>query len=153
MSDTASVRYAHTNLVANDWKNLVSFYCEVFGCVPVGAERDQKGERFEALTNLSGGEVRGRHLRLPGHGEKGPTLEVFQFTPNESALPPVLNRPGFAHFAFEVPDVELKRKEVIQWGGRDYGQLVTLDIPGAGKLTLIYMCDPEGNIVELQKWH
>src|SRR5437879_6790697 len=26
--------------------------------------------------------------------------------------------------------------EILKWGGRDYGQLVTLDIPGAGKLTL-----------------
>ena len=32
-------------------------------------------------------------------------------------------------------------------------QLVTIDISGAGKLSLIYMSDPEGNIVELQKWH
>lgn len=153
MPDTASIRYAHTNLIANDWNKMVAFYCEVFGCVPVGSERDNKGPLFEALTNLSGGGVRGRHLRLPGHGENGPTLEVFQFTQNEPSLPSELRRPGFAHLAFEVPDVEVKREEVIKWGGRDYGQLVTLDIPGAGKLTLIYMCDPEGNIIELQKWH
>ena len=43
--------------------------------------------------------------------------------------------------------------EVLGWGGKDVGQLVTLDIPGAGRLTLIYVADPEGNIVELQKWH
>jgi catechol-2,3-dioxygenase len=30
---------------------------------------------------------------------------------------------------------------------------VTIDIKGAGRLTLIYMTDPEGNIIELQKWH
>ena len=28
-----------------------------------------------------------------------------------------------------------------------------LDIPGAGRLTLVYMTDPEGTIIELQKWH
>ena len=33
------------------------------------------------------------------------------------------------------------------------GDLVTLDIPGAGRLTLVYMTDPEGNIIELQRWH
>ena len=37
--------------------------------------------------------------------------------------------------------------------GRDFSQLVTLDIPGEGKLTVIYVCDPEGNIIELQEWH
>jgi predicted enzyme related to lactoylglutathione lyase len=27
--------YAHTNLVATDWKRLSSLYQEVFGCVPI----------------------------------------------------------------------------------------------------------------------
>jgi hypothetical protein len=52
-----------------------------------------------------------------------------------------------------VPDVEGKRQEILRWGGREVGQLVTIDIPGAGRLTLIYMTDPEGNIIELQRWH
>jgi catechol-2,3-dioxygenase len=38
-------------------------------------------------------------------------------------------------------------------GGADLGSVITLDIPGEGSLTLIYMTDPEGNIVELQYWH
>jgi catechol 2,3-dioxygenase-like lactoylglutathione lyase family enzyme len=80
-------------------------------------------------------------------------LEIFQYVEQEPSLQPSLIRPGFAHVAFEVPDVEAKREEVIREGGRDLGQLVTLDIPGAGRLTLIYLCDPEGNIVELQRWH
>ncbi len=150
----SAIRYAHTNLIANDWNTMVAFYCEVFDCVPVSSERDHKGPLFQALTALPDGHARGRHLRLPGHGDHGPTLEIFQYSPeNLPAQPSDLRRPGFAHIAFEVPDVEAKRVEVLRWGGRDYGQLVTLDIPGAGKLTLIYMCDPEGNIIELQRWH
>lgn len=147
------IRYAHTNLTAADWRRLMAFYVEVFGCEPVSTERDNKGPLFEALTGLVGGSVKGRHLRLPGHGERGPTLEIFQFNPQEPSRPSALNRPGFAHLAFEVPDVDAKRAEILRWGGRDFGQLVTLDIPGAGRLTLIYMTDPEGNIVELQHWH
>ena len=42
-------------------------------------------------------------------------------------------------------------KKIKQLGGCDYGDKVTINIAGAGKLTLIYMTDPEGNIVELQK--
>jgi catechol 2,3-dioxygenase-like lactoylglutathione lyase family enzyme len=149
----AGIRYAHTNLIANDWRKLAEFYCQVFACTPVSSERDHKGEFFEKLTGIKGGNARGRHLRLPGHGERGPTLEIFQYHPNEPTLASSLTRPGFAHIAFEVPDVEAKREEVKAWGGRDFGQRVTIDIPGAGKLTLIYMTDPEGNIIELQKWH
>lgn len=152
-ASNSGIRYAHTNLMANDWKKLQDFYVEVFACEPVSSERDHKGPKFEALTGLPGGSFKGRHLRLPGHGERGPTIEIFQSDRNETKLPTSLVRPGFAHIAFEVPDVAAKREEILRWGGRDVGQLVTLDIPGAGLLTLIYMADPEGNIVELQRWH
>jgi hypothetical protein len=27
-----------------------------------------------------------------------------------------------------------------------------LDIPGAGRVTFVYLTDPEGNIIELQHW-
>ena len=147
------IRYAHTNLIANDWKRLMDFYCQVFDCVPVSSERDHQGPHFEALTGIKGGNAKGRHIRLPGHGERGPTLEIFQYKENDPTLPTSLTRPGFAHIAFEVPEMDKKRAEVLAWGGRDVGQQVTIDIPGAGKLTLIYMTDPEGNILELQKWH
>lgn len=148
-----SIRYAHTNLVARDWERLVAFYARIFECLPVSSERDHHGPKFEALTNRPAARARGRHLRLPGHGENGPTLEIFEFENAPPHLPSEIARPGFAHVAFEVPDIAAKRQEVISAGGSDHGEIVTLDIPGAGRLTLCYMRDPEGNIVELQTWH
>lgn len=153
MNPSTKIRYAHTNLVAKDWRRLAHFYEKIFACTPVSSERDHQGEKFSALTARPNARAQGRHLRVPGHGENGPTLEIFQFENGAAPLPPEITRPGFAHLAFEVPDVETKRAEVLAAGGRDYGQIVTLDIPGAGRLTLCYMCDPEGNIVELQHWH
>jgi catechol 2,3-dioxygenase-like lactoylglutathione lyase family enzyme len=149
----SGIRYAHTNLIANDWQRMADFYTQVFGCEPVSAERDHHGPHIDALTGMPGERIRGRHLRLPGHGDHGPTIEIFSYSRNEPTPPTALNRPGFAHLAFEVPDVEAKRAEILRWGGRDVGELVTIEIKGAGRLTLIYMADPEGNIVELQKWH
>ena len=101
---------------------------------------------------MPGMRIRGRHLRVPGHGKNGPTIEIFTFSENAPDEPRPLNRPGFAHLAFEVDDVEEKRVQIKQFGGADYGELVTIDIAGTGPLTLLYMTDPEGNIVELQKW-
>lgn len=147
------IRYAHTNLIADDWRRLVQFYIEVFECVPVSSERDHHGPLTDALTGMPGARIQGRHLRLPGHGEHGPTLEVFTYATNAEHPPTQLHRPGFQHMAFEVDDVDGKREEILARGGRDVGKVVTLDIPGAGKLTLVYMTDPEGNILELQKWH
>ena len=44
-------RYAHTNLIARDWRRLSDFYVRVFGCVPVPPERDY---RSAMPTNLYG---------------------------------------------------------------------------------------------------
>ncbi len=147
------VRYAHTNLIARDWQAMVSFYCDVFGCVPVSSERDHHGPHIDTLTAMPGARIRGRHVRFPGHGDNGPTLEVFTYSDQLAAAPTALNRPGFAHLAFEVEDVARTRDEILRRGGRDVGGEVTIEIAGAGRLTLIYMTDPEGNIIELQKWH
>ncbi len=147
------VRYAHTNLVADDWRAMVVFYHEVFDCQPVGAERDHHGPHVDALTGLTGATICGIHLRLPGFGPDGPTLEIFQYNQNADRPKHAANLPGFSHIAFQVDDVERKREEVLARGGADLGRLQTIDIPGAGRLTLTYLTDPEGNIIELQHWH
>jgi catechol 2,3-dioxygenase-like lactoylglutathione lyase family enzyme len=153
VSNKPRVRYAHTNLIARDWRAMMGFYVDIFGCEPVSVERDNHGPMVDALTGIPGARIRGRHLLFPGHGERGPTLEIFTYEQQLDAPPSALNRPGFAHLAFEVDDVERTRDAVLARGGRDVGQLVTIDIPGAGRLTLVYMTDPEGNIIELQRWH
>ena len=147
-----TIRYAHTNMVARDWQRLARFYEEVFGCQPVGVERDYSGETVDRLTAMSGIRVRGQHLRLPGCGENGPTLEIFQYEP-ESPRPNLkVEGPGFAHMAFVVEDLAAKRAEVLEHGGRDVGEIVTIPIEGEGVLTLVYIEDPEGNVLELQEW-
>ena len=150
---TGRVRYAHTNLIAVDWQKLAQFYVDVFRCEPVSSERDHRGPHIDNLTGMPGARIRGRHYRLPGHGENGPTIEIFSYEKNLPSPGKELNRPGFAHLAFEVEDVDRTRQMILDRGGKDVGKLVTIDIPGAGRLTLIYMADPEGNIIELQKWH
>src|SRR5437868_5876855 len=111
------MRYAHTNVVARDWRALARFYTEVLGCEPVSSERDHGGQLYEALTNLPAARATGRHLRLPGHGPRGPTLEIFHFNELADAPVPRLNRPGLAHLAFEVEDVETVRRRVLDAGG------------------------------------
>jgi predicted enzyme related to lactoylglutathione lyase len=145
-------KYKHTNIVAKDWRKMAEFYEQVFGCDPVPPERRAVGEWVEQCTGVPGAEVRGIHLRLPGYGDDGPTLEIFEYNKTEEQLETAINRPGFAHLAFEVDDVEAARDEVIAAGGRSVGEMITAEITGAGTITLIYMTDPEGNIVELMKW-
>lgn len=147
-----ATRYVHTNLIAQDWKRLSIFYREVFGCVPVPPQRDLSGEWLDKATGLSGSQISGVHLLLPGYGEGGPTLELFQYgsMPEHPSVQP--NTPGFAHIAFAVDDVAAMAQVVLDHGGTAIGELVVREVPGVGLLTFQYLADPEGNIVELQNW-
>jgi predicted enzyme related to lactoylglutathione lyase len=147
-----NARYKHTNIVARDWRKLAEFYQGILGCIPVPPERAAKGEWVERCTGVPGAEVQGVHLRLPGYGEDGPTLEIFQYNRAQQRPETAINRPGLAHLAFEVEDVGAAREAVIAAGGACVGEMVTVEIPGAGRITFVYMTDPEGNIIELQKW-
>jgi len=145
-------KYKHTNIVARNWRELADFYRQVLGCSEVPPERAATGEWVERCTSVPGAEIRGIHLRLPGFGDEGPTLEIFQYNNALNRPETAINRPGLAHLAFEVDDVEAARDEVTASGGTCVGEMVTVDIPDAGIITFIYMTDPEGNIIELQKW-
>lgn len=147
-----NARYVHTNIVAEDWQQLAQFYIAVFGCVPVPPERDIQGAWLNAATGLPAAHIRGVHLRLPGYGPDGPTLEIFQYRPEHPPSPKSINRPGLAHLAFAVDDVATAQEAVLAAEGEAVGEMVTLEIPGAGSVTFVYVTDPEGNIIELQRW-
>jgi hypothetical protein len=110
-------KYAHTNLVAHNWKRLALFYETVFGCVPIPPERDLSGDWLDKVTGIPGAHIRGTHLQLPGYEQGGPTLEIFHK------------------------------------GGSAVGELTVREVPGIGVLTVRYVADPEGNIIEIQSWN
>ena len=145
-------KYTHTNLIAADWQKLAAFYQEVFDCTPILPERDLFGEWIDQATGIPDVHIRGLHLRLPGYGDAGPTLEIFQYDeiPQHPDIKP--NTPGFAHLAFEVDDVAAKAQQIFEYGGSAVGELTVREIPGVGVITFQYVADPEGNIIEIQRW-
>jgi glyoxylase I family protein len=148
-----AVRYHHTNIVARDPERLGAFYVEVFGCVRTGQDRDLGGEWLERGTGLPGARVRGFHLRLPGHGDEGPTVEIFSLDEMTDRIPSVVNRPGLMHVAFSVDDIHATLERFVKAGGSKLGEPVEAPaargVPRAG---FVYARDPEGNIVELLEW-
>jgi catechol 2,3-dioxygenase-like lactoylglutathione lyase family enzyme len=145
-------KYVHTNIMAHDWQKLSKFYQDVFGCVPVPPQRDFKGEALERATNIPNAAFQGMHLCLPGFGENGPTLEIFQYQDMPARAETLVHRPGFGHIAFLVDDVAGARKAVLEAGGEDVGETITLQTADGRKVTFVYITDPEGNILELQSW-
>jgi catechol 2,3-dioxygenase-like lactoylglutathione lyase family enzyme len=145
-------RFGHVNVIARDWHRLADFYTRVFGCTFVPPERDYRGSELAAGTGVPDAALRGVHLRLPGGGPDGPTLEIYQYDPSLEGLPTAANRPGFGHLAFVVPDVATARSVVLAEGGRAVGEAVTLRTADGRRVSWVYVTDPEGNIVELQSW-
>ena len=145
-------RYVHTNLVARDWRALTTFYSSVFNCVVAPPERDFSGPVLEAGTGVQGAAIRGVHVRLPGCGPDGPTLEIFSYCRPADGPAPAVNRPGLGHIAFAVPSVPEARAQVLEAGGRPVGDIVTLTTADRRRVTWCYVTDPEGNIIELQSW-
>ncbi len=130
----------------------MAFYEAALDCVPVGVERELAADWLSRSVGL---EVRitGRHLRLPGLGDEGPTLEIFHYEPLVDSGFPMPNRTGYGHIAFIVEDVHLALERVLSCGGTLLGEVAMGGIEGAGIIELVYCRDPEGNVIELQRWH
>jgi predicted enzyme related to lactoylglutathione lyase len=147
-----NAKYVHTNLTGRDWRKLVRFYCDVFGCIPMPPERDLSGDWLDDLTSLQKSHLAGIHVRLPGFDRDGPTLEIFGYDQMLAGSKPVVNEPGFGHLAFLVENVDAALQAVLSAGGGVVGRVSTAEVKGVGVLRVVYARDPEGNILELQHW-
>ncbi len=146
------VRFGHTNLIARDWRRLANFYIDLFGCTLVPPERNYSGPVLERGTGIPGAALEGAHLRLPGYGEHGPTLEIFTYARNQERPMSAPNVLGFGHIAFQVASVPDACSQVIAAGGSAVGEVVTSTTSTGSQVMWCYVTDPEGNIVELQSW-
>jgi catechol-2,3-dioxygenase len=107
---------------------------------------------LDDATSIFNARVSGIHLLLPGFGDDGPTLEIFQYADMPDTDLHKINQPGFGHIAFAVENVRETLDNVVRNGGSKIGNVVSTEIKDAGMIEFVYACDPEGNIIELQKW-
>jgi predicted enzyme related to lactoylglutathione lyase len=145
-------KYVHTNLIAEHWKELAHFYEEIFDCKVIPPERDFRGKDIEAGTGIKNVHLQGVHLQLPGYKENGPTLEIFKYSPQSEKQQKEINSPGYGHIAFQVDNVGKAKEIILNNGGREIGEIVTLQVGSDSKVTWCYVTDPEGNVIELQSW-
>ncbi|WP_299533534.1 VOC family protein [Ulvibacterium sp.] len=146
------MRFAHINIASTDWRRLSDFYIKTFNCKLVPPIRKQSGLWLDKGTGLKDAHLQGAHLLLPGYGENGPTLEIYEYGLMDNGGVKTPNTRGYGHIAFEVEDVEELLKTLITNGGKTAGEVTEKEVEGVGKLTFVYARDPEGNLIELQNW-
>lgn len=157
------VKYKHTNIVAKDWRNVASFYENVFGMKVIGAERDLKGDFLDKGVGYKNATIKGVHMLLPGfedNDSNAPTLEIFEYggdTPFtvDYDTKRAISAKGIGHLAFEVDDIEIAIELIEENGGEmlsNESEISSHSIKGQGSLKWCYVRDNEGNIIELQQW-
>lgn len=146
------MRFSHTNIISCNWRKLADFYINTFGCKEVPPVRNQSGKWLDTGLGLEGARLQGVHLRLPGYGVDGPTLEIYQYSSIEKTSLPPPNREGYRHIAFEVDDLDAVLFTLQKNGGSKQGEIARSRIEGVGAISFVYARDPEGNLIELQHW-
>ena len=144
------MKYAHTSITALDWKKLSDFYINVFRCTLASPVKRYSGAWVDKVTGLCGAQVAGVSLALPGYGANGPVLEIFSYQELVEKGPVMPNQKGYTHIAFQVEDIEETLDQSIKNGGGQLGEIAEIRVEGAGTLKLLYLRDPEGNLIELQ---
>lgn len=152
MARINGARFGHVNVTTTDWRRLAAFYEEVLGMEVVPPERDYRGPDLDAATGVSAAHLTGAHLRLPGLGADGPTLEIYQYDTVEAGRAPRVDRAGWGHVAFQVPDVPAAVAAFVAAGGSRVGEIITSTTKTGARVTWCYAADPDDNIVELQAW-
>ncbi len=79
-------------------------------------------------------------------------MEIFQYKRSQRRAPPQTNHRGLGHIAFAVSDVGRTLKKIKQKGGGVVGRRVAAAIEEVGRIDVVYARDPEGNIIEVQRW-
>lgn len=147
-----NTKFSHVNIISKDWRKLAKFYIDVFDCRKKPPIRNLKGKWVDDLTFLNNATIKGIHLLLPGFEKDGPTLEIFEYNENIENLYKKINLEGFGHIAFSVDNVLEKLELLKNNGGSVVGKLIDAEIEGVGRINVVYAKDPEGNIIEIQKW-
>jgi catechol 2,3-dioxygenase-like lactoylglutathione lyase family enzyme len=108
------------------------------------------GPWLDRATGLRNARLEGVHLLLPGHGQEGPTLEIFSYQDMPEGTALAANHPGITHIAFEVDDVHRTLTAAMKHGGQSMGKVTKVTVDGVCELKFVYFRDPEDNIVEIQ---
>lgn len=80
----------------------------------------------------------------------GPFLEIQEYKDTQDRPQPRVNEPGFEHLSFEVKNIKTTLADVLEAGGKPLGEVTDFGAVNRPYL-IVYVRDPEGNILELEQ--
>jgi catechol 2,3-dioxygenase-like lactoylglutathione lyase family enzyme len=137
-------RFDHTSFTVADIERAVAFWRDVIG-LAVADLSLREGNWLAAVVGVAGARCRIAHLH--GHGAH---LEFIQYlTPAGDDVTGPPNRPGTAHVAFLVEDIETLAARMLEAGASEQGRIARCTSGPAAGCLAVYLKDPNGIIVEL----
>jgi catechol 2,3-dioxygenase-like lactoylglutathione lyase family enzyme len=134
--------FSHVGITVADFNRTVRFYWEVFGCPLVGvAETPAERVRTFFGVDVPDGRCRIGWIRVPGGG----VLEIFEFQPQQPAVPIPWNRVGLTHFSFNVRNLEKWHAHLTRKGV----ECVSRPERSPRGHSFFFAKDVDGNLIEL----
>ncbi|MEY4094020.1 MAG: hypothetical protein RLZZ53_1219 [Acidobacteriota bacterium] len=130
----------HIGLTVSDMDRAVAFYEKVFGGSSVMSFRLPL-KRVQSMLRTERSDVEGTVTWVL---LAGAALELFCFAPGKTGEALVWDRPGCTHLAIAVTDIHDWHARMLELG------VVCLGAPQQhGDAWFFYLCDPDGNHIEL----
>jgi catechol 2,3-dioxygenase-like lactoylglutathione lyase family enzyme len=142
------MKLLHVSVTARDASALSEFYREVFGYVVRRSPKVLSGEKVSRGNGLPNSNIYAIWLELPD--DQGPFLEIMEFKETVERQPSAINETGYAHLAFEVLNLQDSIDRVLRLGGWLQGEVTNFGTQEEPHL-VIYVRDPEGNVLELEQ--
>jgi catechol 2,3-dioxygenase-like lactoylglutathione lyase family enzyme len=136
--------FDHTSFTVADVERAVAFWRDVMGFA-VADLSGREGDWLGAVVGVPGARCRIAHLH--GHGTHLEFIQYLAPAGDDVTGPP--NRPGTAHVAFVVEDIEALAQRMLAAGASEQGRITRCASGGAVGCRAVYLKDPNGIIVEL----
>ena len=142
-------QWNHSAIAVPALEPAIQWYSDVFGFVPLtqpNVQTPASGERWKIPTSIFGNDitqVRYVRMRAPNAPFKQ-VIELFEIQPPPPPPDPdSKRRSGYVHACLVVGDPDTTAARIAARGGKILSRATIKD------LTVIFCCDPYGNIIEL----
>ena len=136
--------YDHTSFTVADIDRAVVFWRDVMGFA-LDDLSAREGDWLGSVVGVPGARCRIAHLH--GHGLHLEFIQYLEPVGTDVTGPP--HRPGTAHLAFLVEDIETAARRMLEGGASEQGRITRCSSGAAAGCLAVYLKDPNGIIVEL----